>query len=307
MANGDRLVLGVSNAAANTTTLHMKGPDPWGFDVTATNNALVGHSDELYGVQGISNAGPSEFGDDAYPAGVNGWGNSAANGVLGVSRQGIGVDGRGRIGVRGRGFTSFGVQGVSTFETGVYGHSDVWTGIVGSTNNPAGNYAGYFWGPVGVNGNLTVWGKKSAAVPFPDGSHRLLYAVESPESWFEDFGSVRLVRGRARVRIDRHFAKVVRLAGYHVFITPEGNSRGLYISKKNKEEFEVREQQGGTSSVRFSYRVVARRKDVAAKRFARVALPRRPEIPKPVRPPAPLRTPGRKSRVPATSKRRRAS
>jgi hypothetical protein len=125
-----------------------------------------------------------------------------------------------------------------------------------------------------------VWGKKSAAVPFPDGSHRLLYAVESPESWFEDFGKARLIRGRARVNIDRNFASVVRLADYHVFLSPEGDSRGLYISKKSKNGFEVREQQGGSSSLRFSFRIVAQRKDVSIKRFARVSLPKRPPIPK---------------------------
>jgi hypothetical protein len=35
---------------------------------------------------------------------------------------------------------------------------------------------------------LLVSGTKSAAVPFPDGSQRALYCMESPELWFEDFG-----------------------------------------------------------------------------------------------------------------------
>jgi hypothetical protein len=40
--------------------------------------------------------------------------------------------------------------------------------------------------------------EKNAIVPFPDGSKRLLHCMESPEHWFEDFGSARLTRGRAR-------------------------------------------------------------------------------------------------------------
>jgi hypothetical protein len=186
------------------------------------------------------------------------------------------VRGMGLHGVHGRGSGGMGVVGTSSGETGVYGHSDQWTGVVGSTHNTRTNYAGYFWGPVGVKGNFTVWGKKSAAVPFPDGSHRLMYAVESPESWFEDFGRARLVRGVARVRIDRGFAAVISGNDYSVFITLEGDCCGVYVSRRSKDTFEVRELQGGRSSVRFAYRIVARRKDVKPDRFERVKLPRRP-------------------------------
>jgi hypothetical protein len=45
-------------------------------------------------------------------------------------------------------------------------------------------------------------------------------------------------------------------------LTPEGDSRGLYIRKRSASGFEVREQQGGRSSLTFSYRVVARRFDL---------------------------------------------
>ena len=75
--------------------------------------------------------------------------------------------------------------------------------------------------------------------------------MESPEHWFEDFGSARLKRGRATVRIDRDFAKAVKVDNYRVFLTPEGDCQGLYISNKTGRGFEVRELQGGTSSVAF--------------------------------------------------------
>jgi hypothetical protein len=72
--------------------------------------------------------------------------------------------------------------------------------VVGATNGVAGAYAAAFYGPVIVGGNFTVvGGAKSAAVPHPDGSHRRLYCVESPESWFEDFGEAALVCGEASV------------------------------------------------------------------------------------------------------------
>jgi len=304
MADGDSLILGKANLATNSTGVSVSGTNTWGVYIKSLAGiALNGSSEDSIGLQGISNAGLSGNVVEDHTAAVRGWANFNAIGVVGVSRGNIGVDGKGSIGVRGQSVGWLGVQGVSFFDAGVYGHSFTQSGVVGSTDNPS-NFAGFFWGGVGVTGHLTVWGGKSAAVPFPDGSHRLLYAMESPENWFEDFGTARLVRGRTRVKLDRDFAKVVRLADYHVFISPAGDSRGLYVSKKTKEGFEVREQQGGTGNVRFSYRIVARRKDFTAKRFARAVLPKRPKTPnRPAAPPQ-LKRQRRKSTAPAANRRR---
>jgi hypothetical protein len=54
-----------------------------------------------------------------------------------------------------------------------------------------------------VNGNfVATGGTKSAAVKDATGQHRLVYCVESPESWFEDFGSGQLVGGKAEIKLD---------------------------------------------------------------------------------------------------------
>src|SRR5262249_47906149 len=103
---------------------------------------------------------------------------------------------------------------------------------------------------------------KGCAVPFPDGTQRVLYCVESPEVWFEDFGTAKLKRGRAVVKIDADFSKAIKRGDYRVFVAPEGDCRGLYVRGKGAASFEVRELQGGTSSIAFSYRIVGRRKDV---------------------------------------------
>jgi len=114
-------------------------------------------------------------------------------------------------------------------------------------------------------------GTKSAAVPFPDGTHRALYCMESPELWFEDFGTAKLKRGRAVVKLDADFAKTIRTSDYRVFLTPEGDCGGLYIKSKRGDGFEVRELQGGTSNVAFSYRIVGRRRDIKRhQRFAKI-------------------------------------
>jgi hypothetical protein len=134
--------------------------------------------------------------------------------------------------------------------------------------------AGLFSGNVVVVGDLVVHGRKSAAVPHSVGGYRRLYSVESPESWFEDFGEARLKGGRATVRVDRDFAAVVKKGAYHVFLTPYGDSSGLFVARRTATLFEVREHGRGHSNVKFSYRIAAKRKDVKPERFGEAALPK---------------------------------
>ena len=223
------------------------------------------------------------FGSSSAHAGV--YGSSGSTGVIGDARTG-----------------QTGVEGVGSW-AGVYGHVDYanpnadGAGVFGAAAVDIGNWesytgrAGVFVGPVDVIGDLTVtgnqvvWGTKSAAAKHSDGTHRLLYCVESPESVFEDFGEARLVKGRAKLRLDRDFAALADMRHYHVFVTPYGDCNGLYVCNRNRNSFEVREQGGGTSAVRFSYRVVAKRKHVTVKRFQKITAPKRPKIPPPLAPP----------------------
>ena len=198
-------------------------------------NGVTGLSGPAHGVEGLSFAPPRAPGvalADA-PAGVRGQSLNGSIGVLGVASPSF-LSGAGVVGV-------------------------------GTPNAPAG----FFEGDLTVTGQISA-GIKDAIVPFPDGSKRRLHCMESPEHWFEDFGSARLARGRATVKLDADFAKVVKLNEYRVFLTPEGNCQGLYVRKRGTS-FEVSELQGGTSNVAFSYRIVAKRKDIKAHtRFAKI-------------------------------------
>jgi hypothetical protein len=242
------------------------------------------------GVWGVTNS------DSNTMAGVFGQALGREPGVRGESGQGAGVVGR-SFGTDATGARSGpGVVGVGPPVTATRDGPSSWGGVLGmpAPGNPAGNgvvgsstvgYAGLFFGDARVTrdlfvtGNLFVSGPiKSAVVPHPDGSHRALQAVESPESWFEDFGRAELVDGRARVELDPDFAAVANTeADYHVFLTPEGDSNGLYVASREAASFEVREQQQGGATLTFSYRIVARRKDVAAERLPQVAAP--PPVP----------------------------
>jgi hypothetical protein len=193
------------------------------------------------------------------------------------------------IAVVGTSDTVHGVIGTSNANTGVFGYSTNSIGIAGVSSNSygvvgvarqPGGFAGVFDGNVYSNGTITA-PVKNAVVPFPDGSQRVLHCMESPEHWFEDFGSAKLARGRAVVKLDANFAKVIKRGDYRVFLTPEGDCRGLYVRRRSANRFEVRELTGGKSSTAFSYRIVGRRKDVKQhRRFAKVDMP----LPLPTRP-----------------------
>ena len=71
-------------------------------------------------------------------------------------------------------------------------------------------------------GNLGCFGMKNAVVPIENGRRSVaLAAIESPQNWFEDFGSAQLVNGAAVVAIDPSFVQTVNTdLDYKVFLSP---------------------------------------------------------------------------------------
>ncbi len=140
--------------------------------------------------------------------------------------------------------------------------------MVGKTEDSSGDWALYGLGNIGATGT------KSAVVPAADGEgHVTLYCMESPECWFEDFGSATLADGRVAVMLDPEFARTINADDYYVFLQSEGETRGLNVAAKGPRQFEVREAAGGASSATFSYRIVGRRRDVVAPRLKRASMP----------------------------------
>ena len=126
-------------------------------------------------------------------------------------------------------------------------------------------------GNLHIAGNLTVDGTKSSTATLQNGRQVALYAVESPENWFEDFGSGELKSGVAWVPLDPSFGEATNAAiSYHVFLTPNGDSNGLYVARKTAAGFEVREHGDGGSNVTFDYRIVVRRRGYETMRMAEV-------------------------------------
>ena len=261
-----------STQVANLNASFLSGQPAGAFPLLAANNvfggvntfnngliASTGNSPALEGQTANPN-GPGVYGvlsgfsmigrQQPVPAAV--WGDTNVNGgaaVFGSSDQGYG----------------------GYFETNSFNNFQAFVAL---------NYGG---GPIasfsGVGGacdidafaNLFCAGSKSAVVPVDNATRKVaLYAVESPENWFEDFGSGRLSSGSATVNLDPVFAQTVN-AGveYHVFLTPKGDSQGhLYVSNETAAGFEVRESAGGQSNIAFDYRIVARRKGYESIRLA---------------------------------------
>jgi hypothetical protein len=312
MADGDNLVIGENNQTESTTQLVAvltSTADP-AFKVSGS--VTGGTAIHGIGGPGVHGTGGDAgiLGDSLSGAGVMGQSESGA-GVKGQSESGHGVGGESKsgAGVVGQSDTAAGVFGntSSSSVAGVAGHSDAiggtsvvgfiqkGTGILGhaiadgigvlaqgdknaiglvAAHKGEGGHAGAFFGNVIVLGSLTA-NVKNAVVPFPDGSFRLLTCMESPEAWFEDFGEGTLVKGRAEVKIDSDFAKVVDLSQeYHVFVTPHDSKiKGLAVVARLANHFVV-EGRGGDGT--FSFRLVAKRKGFAGQRFERVDVPQPP-------------------------------
>jgi hypothetical protein len=123
-----------------------------------------------------------------------------------------------------------------------------------------------------TNGNLLCSGSVGGHAILKNSSREVAtYAMQSPENWFEDMGAGRLQNGAAVVPLDAEFAQTVNTGvDYHVFLTPKGDCKGLYVTNETSGGFEVRELGGGTSSIGFDYRIVARRRGYENIRMADV-------------------------------------
>jgi hypothetical protein len=157
--------------------------------------------------------------------------------------------------------------------------------------NPGPVSSGFGFCTIDTAGHLFCQNGTSMMASVDSGQRQVeLYALQSPQNWFEDFGSGRLTSGTATITLDRTFAQTVDVSSdYHVFLTPVGDCRGLYISQKTATGFEVHELGGGQSNVSFDYRIVALRHGFENVRLADIT-----ELVKKLNAPLPKVSPGRR-------------
>ena len=278
-------VVGISNAASGGASgvlgvIHSTS----GAGTTGIATASSGFNNGVYG-QNASSEGYAVHGDAIASSGpaIGVFGTStAANGGTGVWGVALANSG-GAVGVRGdlESPTASGAAGLfltlsPTSVAGQFANFSRQGLILQGLSGPFDATQVEVFrvdssGNLHITGNLTVDGTKSSTAKLQDGREVALYAVESPENWFEDFGSAELRNGVAWVPLDASFAQTVNAAvNYHVFLTANGDSNGLYVARKTPAGFEIREHGGGTSNVAFDYRIVARRRGYEAMRLLQV-------------------------------------
>jgi len=228
-----------------------------GVNTSATENEA--------GVLGIANTASSTYGDFNMYAGV--WGDTGTSSTTVSPAWAVGVLGTaddGHAGVFLNNSAAWSTLYVSNSHSG--GVTGLFKTLMASTAD--GGTCG-----IGSGGSLSCTGQiKGLVSAGPAGRTVETYAVQSPESWMEDFGSATLRNGVAIVSIDPAFAETVSAdAGYHVFLTPNGDSKGLYVTAKTATSFQVRESGGGTASLSFDYRIVAKRRGYEAQRLVDVS------------------------------------
>lgn len=267
------------------------GSGPGVRGVSLSGNGLNG----ITRVKSTSAANGREgvFGNDLstsgiFNSGVTG-GSLRGTGVTGYSTSGTGVVGIGAFGSQSYGsssgtFVEGGTTGAEIIETSMSTSSEAVQVVADGGRlfrGENGNLVNVF--TVEQNGDIHITGKiftsgscsTGCAASASPGYHVVSYAPQESLPTMEDTGEAQLVNGDAYVRLDPAFASVIdRTANYIVLITPEGDSRGLYVAQKSRSGFAVRENGRGRSTLGFSYRIVAKPYGPAAARLPMVYAPK---------------------------------
>lgn len=119
-------------------------------------------------------------------------------------------------------------------------------------------------GTSGTDYKIIGTGTVSTLIEDHQGNPRVMFAPEAPEIVFQDYGVGQLVNGVARIELDPILKKSLHIDAEHplkVYVTLEGDCNGIYVTDKSIDGFTVKELKGGTSSIAFSWQIVANRAD----------------------------------------------
>jgi len=248
-----------------------------------------------YGVEGASSSGTAIYGNTSSGFGVEGISSSNV-GVYGQSGTSFGVEGVNTSTTASEPYQNEGVEGTSDVGPGVLASSSQGDGLYafsgsnsgafiesegageptlqvewGSTSNTgeAIDVFNYNTGDILVltaTGDLKVAGSITGNLgagtfsrPRNPSTDETLYVPQEAEAITEDVGSAQLVNGSAAVPLGADFKQTIDgSSAYMVFLTPYGDTSGLYVASRSSAGFVVREAHGGRSTLAFDYRIVAR-------------------------------------------------
>jgi len=158
--------------------------------------------------------------------------------------------------------------GVAAFKNGALANGAGAGYFIASTTSNVGVYVAYRSGTTNykIIDVAGFAGQVSTDVLGEEGlkDARVMFAPEAPEIFLMDYGRGQLVNGKAHVKLDPIFAKNIIVHDsfpLYVNIQLEGDCKGVYVTNKTNEGFDVIELQGGQSNVPFTYSITAHRRD----------------------------------------------
>jgi hypothetical protein len=268
-----------------------------GNSTGTTTWGVYGISSTADGVHGVTAATNGNSGASGISTGTSGsahgvYGRSSnGQGVYGMSSSGNGIEGH-STGSGGSGVAGVQAGTSSGSGDGLYGESADTTNLYEAIEAKADSANTYIFegfnaktnGLCTIDYNATLACTGGAVVKSVQtrhvnaaGQRVLAYAAESASATIDDIGTARMVGGIANVPLHADFARIVDgKSPYYVFLTPLGDTRGLYVSVKTAAGFQVRETGGGRSSLSFDYRIVAHPLDAKNDRLEIAPAPQRP-------------------------------
>ncbi len=179
-------------------------------------------------------------GNPGYSVGVQGLANSQNQDGMGV--QGLSFSTSGGISVGGY------------FEGASYAGTSYAYAYVGGTINGGG-----------TNRKIIGTGTVSEIVPTSNYGRVTLTCPESPEYWYQDYGTIELVNGKAHVALDPILTDIIVVDSENpirAFFTPENmlNYNGVAILNHTASGFDIVELNGGTHSGKLQYQIVVKPK-----------------------------------------------
>jgi len=275
-------IRGTGVTGSSTSGSGVTGSSTSGFGVIGSSGDSTGAFASVEGVSSGSGLAPAVLarGSGALFLGLNGAGTQEfeVTSVGYVNTPGAIVSGQGVLGYAPTGsFAGIEGRSLTSSAEAVLGYGG--GGLIFDGVNSSGNQVFFVTddGNVGITGGYykdgTCITACSAATATSPGRAVRSYSTQASTPTIEDFGEAALTGGAAYVRLDPAFASVIEQQGnYLVFLTPEGDNRGLYVTQKSIRGFAVRESQGGHSTLTFSYRIVAKPLGDHSPRLPMVAL-----------------------------------
>ena len=148
---------------------------------------------------------------------------------------------------------------------GVYGYANGTTSVNrgGYFANSSGGYA-YVGAYNGATQKILGAGAVSEIVPTENHGRVTLTCPESPEYWYQDYGTVKLVNGKAHVNLDPILADIIVVNDENplkVFCQVNiVDANDVAVVNKTATGFDIIEKNGGTHSGEIDYQLIAKPK-----------------------------------------------